>query len=116
MCPMKYLTCLLIACTFWGCTAQPATPIASDEYDDDIAVAVQRAEGLYRQIIASGHDISSGPCISNKLIRDWVADIAHNPRDPAIDDLPENQCEAFLNGTAHHFVELDIDGKLIRAL
>jgi hypothetical protein len=59
-------------------------------------------------------DLSAGPCLSNNLIPDWVADIAHNPRQ-AVDDLPANQCSAYREGQAHHFVELDLDGNLIRA-
>jgi hypothetical protein len=43
-----------------------------------------------------------------------VADIAHEPRQP-VDDEPANQCARFRNGEAHHFVELDPDGALIRA-
>ena len=44
----------------------------------------------------------------------WVADIAHDPRLP-VDDEAENQCEAYRNGTADHFVELDPDGDYIRS-
>ena len=44
----------------------------------------------------------------------WVVDIAHSPR-LSIDDLPENQCPAYLQGSAQHFVELDPKGNLIRA-
>jgi hypothetical protein len=43
-----------------------------------------------------------------------VADIAHDPRQ-AIDDAPENQCQRYRSGEAHHFVELAPDGQLIRA-
>ena len=52
-------------------------------------------------------------CLSNFLISGWVLDIAHNPRE-AIDDLPQNQCSAYLSGQAKHFVELDLNGDLIR--
>jgi hypothetical protein len=47
-------------------------------------------------------------------IEDWVCDIAHWPRE-SIDNLPENQCSAFREGKAKHFVELDSDCKFIRA-
>lgn len=60
-----------------------------------------------------GVDFSSGPCLSNALLPGWVADIVHDPRTP-IDDLPENQCPAFLEGSAKHFVELDSSGDLIK--
>jgi hypothetical protein len=48
------------------------------------------------------------------VLPDWVADIAHRPRQ-AVDEDPANQCEAIRSGDAHHFVELDPDGNLIRA-
>jgi len=44
----------------------------------------------------------------------WVLDLVHNPRQP-IDDLPENQCNSFVEGRSKHFVELDIEGDLIKA-
>jgi hypothetical protein len=40
--------------------------------------------------------------------------VAHDPRQP-IDDEAANQCQRFRSGEAHHFVELNIDGQLIRA-
>ncbi len=62
-------------------------------------------------------NLSSGPCLLNPVetASDWVCDVAHNPRH-AIDDLPENQCGAFREGEAHHFVELDENCGLIRAI
>lgn len=80
----------------------------------EIDTAVNQAKFLYRQRREMGEDFSSGPCLSNALMPGWVVDIAHNPRLP-IDDLPQNQCPAFREGRAQHFVELDIDGNLIRA-
>lgn len=79
----------------------------------EIDAAINQARLLYRQERQRGRDLSAGPCISNALMPGWVVDIVHNPRLP-IDDLPENQCSAYLEGRAQHFVELDIDGNLIR--
>lgn len=76
--------------------------------------AVNQAKYLYSQRKKLGEDFSKGPCLSEALMPDWVVDIAHNPRSP-VDDLPENQCEAFREGRAKHFVELDLEGNLIRA-
>jgi hypothetical protein len=59
-------------------------------------------------------DFSCGPCLSDALMPDWVLDVAHNPRQ-AMDDLPSNQCPSFREGRAKHFVELDLEGNLIRA-
>jgi hypothetical protein len=68
---------------------------------------------------ASDSDLSNGPCLSDDStewdIKDWVCDVAHDPRE-AIDNLPENQCQAFRNGEAHHFVEVNTDCEFIRAV
>ncbi|MBR9678704.1 MAG: hypothetical protein GON13_00365 [Nanoarchaeota archaeon] len=58
-------------------------------------------------------NMSDGPCLTNEIFKDWVCDIAHNPRLP-IDDLEENQCESFLNGEANHFVEVTPTCELIK--
>lgn len=80
----------------------------------EIDTASNQAKFLYRQKKDRGEDFSSGPCLSNAVMPNWVADIVHSPRLP-IDDLPENQCPGYLQGSAAHFVELDIEGNLIRA-
>ena len=78
--------------------------------------AVNEAMAAYRQAKQFGTDLSRGPCIAEQLpgLPDWVADVAHDPRQP-VDDVPANQCQRFRNGQAHHFVELDPSGNLIRA-
>jgi hypothetical protein len=78
--------------------------------------AVDEAQAAFRQAQSSGVDLSTGPCLSESLpsLPDWVADVAHDPRQP-IDDEPANQCRRYRSGEAHHFVELNIDGQLIRA-
>jgi hypothetical protein len=78
--------------------------------------AVDEAQAAFRQAQLSGRDLSSGPCVSESLpsLPDWVADVAHNPRQP-VDDDPANQCQRYRSGQAHHFVELTTDGQLIRA-
>jgi len=80
--------------------------------DQDKAVAL--AQALYEEKRKEGMKFENGPCLSNDLMPDWVADIAHYPRQK-VDDLAENQCSAFREGKAHHFVELDPEGNLIRA-
>jgi hypothetical protein len=78
--------------------------------------AVDKAQAAYRQFIATGQETGQGPCVSESLpgLSDWVVDIAHNPRLP-LDDEPANQCQRYRNGDAHHFVELEPNGALIRA-
>lgn len=81
---------------------------------EEIETAINQAKFLYHQRKESSEDFSKGPCLSNALMPGWVVDIAHRPRLP-IDDLPENQCAAYREGRAAHFVELDTEGNLIRA-
>jgi hypothetical protein len=70
------------------------------------------AKQAFEQAKANGVDLSRGPCLG-VIAKGWVADVAHDPRQP-VDDLPENQCEAFRSGEAEHFVELDPNGDVIR--
>lgn len=75
--------------------------------------AVAQAQYLYNKAKDQGVDFKNGPCLSNALIPGWVLDLAHNPREP-VDDLPENQCKAYLEGSAKHFVEMDLKGNILR--
>ena len=75
--------------------------------------AVNQAQHVFNLKIQTGEDLSNGSCLSNALMPGWVADIVHSPRQP-VDDLAENQCSAYLEGRAKHFVELDLEGNVIR--
>lgn len=75
--------------------------------------AVNQAQHFYELKKQTQEDLSDGPCLSNALMPSWVADLVHSPRQP-VDDLPVNQCSNYLEGQAQHFVELDLDGNLIR--
>jgi len=81
--------------------------------DAEVDTAVNQAQQYYRQKKALGEDFSTGPCLTNDLMANWVVDIVHVPR-TAEDNLPENQCQAYLEGRAKHFVELDTNGNLVR--
>ncbi len=97
-----------------GTNLPPQSPEVSTspaaQAEDEI---LKNALNLYIAKKQAGTDFASGPCLG-KVASDWVVDIAHNPRQ-AIDNKKENQCEDFINGSAHHFIELDPDGKLIRS-
>lgn len=81
----------------------------ADADDETIALAKQ----AFEQAKAQGVDMTNGPCLG--LIRPgWVADVAHDPREP-VDDDPANQCAEYRSGEADHFVELDPDGNFIRS-
>lgn len=84
----------------------------SDETEKEKAIRL--AKEVYEEKKKEGMDFSDGPCIDDDLMEGWVADIAHDPRQP-IDNQPENQCPSY-GDTADHFVELDEDGELIQAI
>ena len=81
--------------------------------DKDKAIAA--AKFLYAGK-AKSLDLSAGPCLAETIpgLDDWVVDIAHDPRQD-VDDEPQNQCQRYRDGEAHHFVELSPSGQLIRA-
>jgi len=55
--------------------------------------------------------VISSQCLGT--CEDYAVDIVHVPRTEE-DNLVENQCEAYRNGSVSHFIELDKDGNLIR--
>lgn len=76
---------------------------------------MKEAKAVLDQKITDDEDLSSGPCLLNPstIDKDWVVDIAHNPRTPE-DDKPENQCSSYLEKQSSHFIEVDESGNLIR--
>ena len=114
---MPKLTLLFIASAVVIITAIVTLLLNSNGQEiskSEIDTAVNQAKHEYNQRKEKGGDFSNGPCLSNALMPGWVVDIAHSPR-LLIDDLPENQCSAYREGGAKHFVELDPEGNLIRA-
>jgi hypothetical protein len=89
----------LAGCGGGGKEADPAT--------------IRLAQRAYAKALFSGVNFSAGPCLG-VIKDDWVADVAHDPRQD-VDDDPANQCEAYRNGAAHHFVELTPGGEYIRS-
>jgi hypothetical protein len=93
--------------------------IMSDKRTDkpsksEVSTAINQAGYFYNQQKQRGESFSSGPCLSDALMEDWVADLVHSPRELS-DDLPQNQCSSYLEGRAKHIVELDLDGNFVRA-
>lgn len=87
-------------------TYKPGVSLSADR-------AANQAKKVYEEKKNLEVDFTNGPCLTNDLLPDWVADIAHNPRQK-IDDLPENQCQAFTEGRATHFVEMDANGNILQ--
>jgi len=85
--------------------------------EDEKLGAIEAAREAYAQATDDGRDLTTGPCLANPLdepYEDWVADVVHQPRQ-ASDDEPGNQCSAYRDGKASHFVELDEYGHLVTA-
>lgn len=101
-----------------GCLEKKEDAGSGEGSDKDRAIAAARE--IFTQKKKEGLNMESGPCISEKLELDppllewWVIDVAHQPR-IAADNKPENQCQAWGAGDAKHFVELNLDGDLIKA-
>ncbi|NOX71823.1 MAG: hypothetical protein GXO64_03950 [Candidatus Micrarchaeota archaeon] len=106
------LGAILIALVFVsGCTSDVSTTKAHTVYSR--ADAEKACIQLCENVKSGGMDLSKGPCLSNQVVKDWVCDIAHKPRQP-VDNMPENQCTAFMRQEAHHFIELDENCNLIQ--
>jgi hypothetical protein len=99
----------LIAAVLGACGGDEPS---EDEGDRAVAAAMD----AYEDARSSGVDLEAGPCIAEELpgLSDWVADVAHDPRED-VDDEAENQCQRYRDGEASHFVELTPEGELIRA-
>jgi hypothetical protein len=125
------LTFLIMAVFVSGCVLQKDEETNNTEISDiseenenstgnfTQSLALVECGNLCKDAIAQGLNISSGPCLSdnnkNWTVNEWVCDIAHSPRQP-VDDLIENQCAAYINSEAHHFVEVGTNCTLIRTL
>jgi hypothetical protein len=77
--------------------------------------AIEACISLCKSKLNEGMNLSNGPCLSNEIIANWVCDVAHSPRQK-VDNLEENQCSAYRQGLANHFVEVDTNCNLIRAI
>ena len=92
-----------------GCISQKETPMS----DKDKAIAECKQECNSK--LKANVDLSNGPCLLNPIqdLPDWVCDVAHKPRQD-IDNQVDNQCSAYREGRAHHFVEVDTNCELIQ--
>jgi len=76
--------------------------------DADRDRAVRLAQERYAEAKQAGRELANGPCLGTLAMEGWVVDVAHDPRQP-VDDESENQCHGY-----EHFVELDVDGRVMR--
>lgn len=101
---MRTIPLVLLILVSSGCVQNQQAPDSQNVLD--CIKACQAAKNL-----------ESGPCLLDPEPenKNWVCDVAHDPRQD-VDNLPENQCKAYLNGTAQHFVEVTTNCKLIRTV
>ncbi len=91
-----------------GVYVKHGNPSENPDYVLEQQQLIEKAKQLF---LKYNGDLSNGPCLGT--IDDYVIDIAHNPRQE-VDNLAENQCEAYRNGSAKNFIELDEQGEIIR--
>lgn len=98
---LTYMIIIALTIISSGCAQNP-------DQKDNAETAKTECINLCNQQLEKGTDLSDGPCLSDPdvIAGDWVCDIAHSPRKP-VDNQQENQCKAFREGRAHHFVEID---------
>ena len=75
---------------------------------------IKLASELYREKKAEGFDFSAGLCLAEEITEGWSVDMVHLPRTEE-DDKPENQCQYYRQGKTKHFIELSLEGDLVRA-
>jgi hypothetical protein len=127
---MKIIVLLALLVFVSGCIMESQEEYNESELNDiteeqenttsfqrDLAIAA--CENICNDLLDEGIDLSLGPCLSdnnaNWDVTDWVCDVAHSPR-LEVDDSSENQCSAYRDGQAHHFVEVNESCELIRAV
>jgi hypothetical protein len=94
-----------------GCTKFQESSSPEMTYEDYLSEVSAKCINLCFMAKDKGIDFTNGPCLG-VIATDWVCDVAHYPRQ-SIDNLPENQCLAFREGNAHHFVEVNENCKVI---
>ena len=104
---LNILLIIVLLIFVFGCVAQGTR--------GEREIAIENCIRICESKLSAKEDLSNGPCLSNNVTTDWVCDVAHSPRQE-IDNLAENQCPSYRAGEAHHFVELDPNCNLIKAI
>jgi hypothetical protein len=96
-----------------GCIGQQETP--PEKLTSDREKAISECKQECNSKLKANEDLSNGPCLLDPIadLPDWVCDVAHKPRQD-VDNQPVNQCGAFREGRANHFVEVDINCEIIQ--
>lgn len=104
---------IMLLVSFSGCAQSPAdTMTAEEKYEQSL---VDSCTNECKIMKATAVNFENGPCLLDPMPQNksWVCDIAHEPRESA-DGLAENQCQAFRNQLATHFIEVTPDCVFLR--
>jgi hypothetical protein len=93
-----------------GVYVKHGNPSELPQYVIDQQDILSAANEMYLLKKLAGMNFSS-QCLGT--FRDYAVDMVHNPRIP-FDDTLTNQCEEFYTGKVGHFIELDLNGKVVR--
>jgi hypothetical protein len=76
---------------------------------------IQKAQTEFNRFKLTTSQTLSSQCIGTVYLGDagYAIDLVHIPRTDE-DNRPENQCQAYREGTVKHFIELDNDGNVVR--
>jgi hypothetical protein len=102
---------LLVAIIFVSGCAKLETVKEGPNLSDRLTSCVYACQ----KALNASRNLDAGPCLLDPFPQDsdWVCDVANSPRQD-VDNLAENQCQAYRNGTAKHFVEVTPTCEYIR--
>jgi len=91
-----------------GVYIKHGNPSQTPDYVKAQQEAISCALNLYSQKKQEGMQFNS-QCLGT--CGDYAVDIVHVPK-TSEDNLAENQCQAYMEGKASHFIELDKEGNI----
>lgn len=109
---------MFLALAFSGCVqVQEPTEKPSEQAELELAMIKTECINLCLEKLILEEDLSNGPCIGDPMedYPNWVCDVAHFPR-ANVDNLRENQCDAWHSGQAKHFIEVTPECQFIKAV
>ena len=120
----KVIMIMIIAILFWAGNRGfqkvqeiPKKDITEVDLDERMLIEdiINESKSVLKEKKDYEDNFQDGPCLLNpsSINEDYVVDIAHDPRNEE-DDKKENQCSAYVEGKAKHFIEVDEAGRLIR--
>lgn len=93
-----------------GVYVKHGNPSGIPEYVAAQQVAILEAEVFYDRLKSNGVNLSS-QCLGS--LDNYAFDLVNVPRTEE-DNLIKNQCEDYIKGKVDHFIELDINGNIVR--